>query len=81
MWRTTDFATHETPSTGYEKQWDKAGWQQPQYGPSSAEEDRAGESRPAPQANRAILILMAHAVRLHKKIDELVFIAVSPVGV
>lgn len=37
-----DFATHETPSTGYEKQWDKTGWKQPEYGPASEEEEKAG---------------------------------------
>ena len=38
----SDFDTHETAPSGYEKQWDKAGWKQPEYGASSVEEIKAG---------------------------------------
>jgi hypothetical protein len=37
-----DYATHETGTKGYEKQWDKAGWQEPVYGNPSDEETKSG---------------------------------------
>jgi len=61
----SDYATHETATQGYAKQWDKTGWQEPKYGAPSHEEIKSGFSAPIQgyvQAGEATLCKKPYAV-------------------